>query len=71
MCAKNASATFVQRYAVVTQEQTVDPLEFLVRVLVRVKEQRYVTTRYSAPIVACIHQGSVIAQILADFRTGT
>ena len=50
---------------------TVDPLEFLARVLVHVPEQRHVTTRYSARIVACIVQGSVIDQILAHLRTGT
>ena len=62
MSAKNASVTFVQRYAVVIREQTVGPLDFLARVLVHVPEQSYVTTRYSARIVACILQGSVIAR---------
>jgi len=36
---------------------------------VHVPEQSYVTTRYLARIVACILQGSVIAQILAHLRT--
>ncbi len=69
MSAKNASTTFVQRYAVVIREQTIDPLEFLARMLVHVLEQSYVTTRHLARIVACILQGSVIAQILAHLRT--
>ena len=69
MSAKNASATFVQRYAVVIGEQTVDPLEFLARVLVHVPERTHVPTRYLTRIVACILQGSVIAQMLAHLRT--
>ena len=51
--------------------ETVHPLELLARVMVHVREHSYVTTQYSAWIVACILHGSVIAQILAHLRTAT